>query len=143
MSKSKNNSIIIVSLLIVIIFAAACSNQNAGADLQDTTWQWAALFENEPAAQSVVPNPENYTLTLNSDGTLNIQADCNMVSGSYTFEGNSLALALGPSTMAFCGEQSLDVMFIDFLNRVERYSIEDNQLVLGIQNDAGKMTFNK
>ena len=143
MFKSKNVSIIVVSLLIVIAIATACSSQQAGADIIDITWQWAALFENEPASQSVVPTPENYTIILNADGTLNIQADCNMVSGSYTLEGNSLTLGLGPSTMAFCGEQSLDMMFTELLNSVESYTIENNQMVLILKNNAGKMIFNK
>jgi heat shock protein HslJ len=143
MFKSNKLSVILGSLLATIILVAACSNQKAGTEIKDEKWQWAAFFENEPASQSVVPDPVNYTLMLNSDGTLNIQADCNMVSGSYTLEGNSLALALGPSTMAFCGEQSLDMLFIESLSNVESYAIENNQLVLTLKNNAGKMTFNK
>lgn len=143
MFKSNKIPYIVGSLVAVIIFAAGCSNQKTEADIKDVKWQWAALFENEPAAQSVVPDPENYTLTLKADGTLNIQADCNMVSGSYALEGNSLTLGLGPSTMAFCGEQSLDVVFIEALNNVESYTIENNQMVLSLKNNAGKMTFNK
>jgi len=143
MFKSNKIPYIVGSLVAVIIFTAGCSNQKAGADVKDVQWQWAALFENEPAAQSVVPNPENYTLTLNADGTMNIKADCNMVGGSYTLEGNFLTLGLGPSTLAFCGEQSIDVVFIEALNNVESYAIENNQMVLILKNNAGKMTFNK
>ncbi len=66
-----------------------------------------------------------------------------MVGGSYTLEGNSLTLGLGPSTLAFCGEQSLDVVFIEALNNVESYAIENNQMVLILKNNAGKMTFNR
>ncbi len=66
-----------------------------------------------------------------------------MVSGSYSVDGNSLTLVLGPSTMAFCGEESLDLMFNELLSNVENYTIENNQLVLNLKNDAGKMTFIK
>ncbi|MCJ7716839.1 MAG: META domain-containing protein [Anaerolineales bacterium] len=143
MNKYKKVVITIVSLIILLTFAAACSNQVTGADISDITWQWVSLVENEPASQSVVLNPENYTIYLNSDGTLNIQADCNMVSGSYAVEENTLTLELGPSTMAFCGEESLDLMFTELLNSVESYTIENNQLVLNLDNNTGKMTFNK
>jgi heat shock protein HslJ len=142
MFKPRNTAIIVLSLLGIITLAA-CSKQEVGADIKDITWQWAALVENQPAAQSVVPDPENYTLLLNADGTLSIQADCNMVGGSYTVDGDSLTLELGPSTMAYCGEQSLDTMFLELLTNVESYTIESDQLVLSLQNDAGEMTFNK
>jgi heat shock protein HslJ len=143
MFKSKNVSMIVVLLFIVIIFATACSNQKAGTDITKITWQWTSLSETEPASQSVVPNPENYTLILQSDGTLNIKADCNMVGGSYTLDGNSLAIKLGPSTMAFCGEQSLDVQFLELLKKVVSYNIEKDQLGLNLENGSGKMIFNK
>jgi hypothetical protein len=67
-------------------------------DITGITWRWAELVETAPAAQSVVPNPESYTLILQSDGTLNIQADCNVAGGSYTLEGDALTIELGPST---------------------------------------------
>lgn len=143
MNKYRNKITIIIVMLILLSLGTACSNQGEGSDLIDITWQWASLVENEPASQSVVPNPENYTLTLNSDGTMNIQADCNMVSGTYTLEGDSLALEFGPSTMAFCGEESLDLLFAKELNVVESYVIDNNQLVLYLKNNVGTMSFNK
>ena len=49
------------------------------------TWQWAELIETEPANQSLVPDPENYTLVLRSDDTYRVKADCNVGSGGYIF----------------------------------------------------------
>ena len=66
-----------------------------------------------------------------------------MMSGSFSVDGTSLTLVLGPSTLAFCGEESLDLMFTELLNSVESYTIENDQLVLNLENDFGKMTFNK
>jgi len=143
MFKSKNISIIVVSLLVLLVFAAACSNQTAGKNVIDHPWQWASLTETEPASQSVVPDPENYTLTLQADGILSIKADCNMVSGSYVLDSNALTIELGPSTMAFCGEQSLDLLFLEMLDRVESYTLENDRLVLILENDTGKMMFNQ
>jgi heat shock protein HslJ len=129
--------------LLVLVLASACSDQSARETIKDITWQWSQLVETEPAAQSVVPNPENYTLILKTDGTLNIQADCNMVGGSYTLEDNSLTIELGPSTMAFCGEQSLDQQYLTLLDSVDSYAIEDGRLVLNLKDNAGRMTFDK
>jgi len=143
MFKSKNIPVINVSLCVIIFFGTACSNQAAKPDITEIPWHWMALSENEPPTRLVVPNPENYTLTLKSDGTLSIQADCNMVSGTYTLTGNSLTIELGASTMAFCGEQSLDQEFLQTLDLVENYNIENGQLVLNLENNTGEMTFSK
>jgi heat shock protein HslJ len=108
-------------------------------DITDITWQWWGLVETEPATQSVVPNSENYTLILQSDGSLHVKADCNVVGGAYTLEGDALAIELGPSTMAFCGEASLDRQFLEWLGGVESYTLEDDQLIL--KASAGDMIF--
>ncbi len=143
MFRRKNISTIFVVMLILITFTSACNSRQGGTDLIDITWQWVSLAEYEPASQSVVPDSENYTIILNTDGTMNIKADCNMVSGSFMIDGKSLTLELGPSTMAFCGEESLDLMFTDLLNNVESYTLENDQLVLNLENEFGKMSFIK
>ena len=129
-------------LLLVSTLMAACGSASSTEPITDVAWQWAEMVETQPASQSLVPNPENYTLLLASDGSLNIKADCNMVGGSYTLDGSSLTILLGPSTMAFCGEQSLDLLYLDYLSNVDSYSVEDGQLVLELKDGAGRMTFN-
>jgi heat shock protein HslJ len=143
MFKSKRLPAFIVSLMVVILFASACSAQKAQAGVIGITWQWVGMVETKPASQSVVPTPENYTLILETDGSLNIKADCNRVNGSYTIGSSTLTIELGASTMAFCGEQSVDQKFLESLRNVASYTIENDQLVLILKNDAGKMTFNK
>ena len=105
------------------------------------TWEWSELVETEPAAQSVVPDPENYTLLLRPDGTVRIRADCNAVGGSYTLGGGALAIELGPTTLAECAEGSLDRQYLGLLATVEGYSLEDGQLVLTLAGGGGHMTF--
>lgn len=143
MNNPNTKSNILILGLIFLVLISACSNLQTEQDFTDTKWQWYSLSENEPASQSVVPDPENYTITLNSDGSMNIQADCNMVEGSYSVEGNTLSLIVGPSTMAFCGDESLDLMFIELLSNVESYSMENNELILNLNNNAGKMALSK
>ena len=48
---------------------AAAIQEVPVSDIQNIEWQWVELVENNPAAQSVVPDPENYTLALFDDGT--------------------------------------------------------------------------
>lgn len=112
-------------------------------DVADIKWQWSGLIETEPASQSVVPDSENYTLVFNSDGTYSIKADCNVGSGSYTLEGSDLTLSPGPMTLAYCGSDSLDTQYLSLLNNVTTVSMDNDQLVLGIEENGDRMLFVK
>lgn len=116
-------------------------DESVGSDITGITWQWVSLVEMDPAAQSVVPSPENYTLTFLPDGDLSIQADCNMAGGSYSLDGNQLTITQGISTLAFCGEESLDILYLELLSQVESYTLENGQLVLELKDGAGRMAF--
>ncbi|WP_340819226.1 META domain-containing protein [Methanolobus sp. WCC4] len=113
------------------------------SDITDVEWQWSGLIETEPASQSVVPDQENYTLVFEADGTYSIKADCNVGSGSYTLEGSDLALLPGPMTLAYCGSESLDVQYLSLLSSVTTVTMDDEQLVLGIGDNDGRMLFAK
>ncbi|MGD9029094.1 MAG: META domain-containing protein [Anaerolineae bacterium] len=113
----------------------------AKAEVVDITWQWAELIEAEPASQSLVPDPENYTLILRSDGTYQVKADCNVGSGGYTLEGNNLTLEPGPMTLAECGPESLFDLYLTKLGNVESLSVEDGRLILHLGGNAGKVVF--
>jgi heat shock protein HslJ len=130
---------LLISLISVAL--AAFSSLKVEASITEKPWQWVGLVETNPASQSVVPDPENYTLLFSPDGSLNIVADCNMAGGSYALDGSSLTIELGPSTMAFCGEQSLDYLYLALLSNVESYAVEDGQLVLELKDSAGNMFF--
>ena len=81
--------------LMFTIFVAICLLIGAGqmapatwaqspGEITGIQWQWAEPTETEPASQSVVPDPENYVLVLNADGSASIKADCNQVIWTYT-----------------------------------------------------------
>lgn len=139
--------------LLFTIFVAICLLVGAGqmapatwaqspGELTGIQWQWAQLTETEPASQSVVPDPENYVLVLNADGSANIKADCNMLTWTYTLEGTSLTFnTLGPSTLAFCGEDSSDQQFLDLLGKGGTVSLDNGRLVLELNDNAGRMVF--
>lgn len=111
-------------------------------ELTANPWQWTALTETAPASQSVVPDPQNYTITFAADNTVAIQADCNQVAGSYTLDGGSLTIQLGAATMAFCGEQSMDQFYLGFISQVSGAIIsEAGNLHLLLADNAGAMEF--
>lgn len=111
-------------------------------ELTANPWQWTALTETAPASQSVVPNPQNYTITFAADNTVAIQADCNQVAGTYTLDSGSLTIQLGPAPMAFCGEQSIDQFYVRFISQVSAAVIsETGDLHLLLADNAGAMEF--
>jgi heat shock protein HslJ len=83
----------------------------------EIVWQWVNVTNQTTRVTTSVPNPENYTITFHSDGTFNGKADCNNISGTYS-QDNGFSITLGPSTMAFCGEASLDQQYLSLLGNV-------------------------
>lgn len=112
------------------------------SELVGMIWQWAELTETEPAGQSVVPDPESYTLALMPDGNASVKADCNRVSWPYRLEGNALTFdALFATTLAMCGPDSLYEQYLKLLGNGGLVSLENGRFVLELRNDAGLMVF--
>src|SRR6187397_2445241 len=93
-----------LTLALFIIFAlvlTACGGggSSSKSDITGIVWQWSAMQETVPASQSVVPDPQNYTITFNDDGSAAIKADCNSVTGNYKLDGTNLTITLGASTL--------------------------------------------
>ncbi len=133
---------VVMGLLVTGLLVPAVLADSHG-EITGVQWQWAELTETEPASQSVVPDPENYVVVLNADGTASLKADCNQVQWTYTLDGTSLTFnTLGPSTLAFCGDDSLDQLFLSKLGMGGTVSVEDGRLVLELNENAGRMVFN-
>jgi heat shock protein HslJ len=129
-------------MVACLLFSVGLVMADSHGEIMGIQWQWAELTETEPASQSIVPNPENYVLVLNADGTANLKADCNQVGWTYTVEGGVLTFnTLGPSTLAFCGDESLDQLFLAKLGMGGAFSVENERLVLVLNENAGTMTF--
>lgn len=133
--------VVLMGLLLMASLLAACGSSGLPKDALDVSWEWSQLTETLPASQSVVPDPENYTLAFSADGTFALKADCNLVSGDYEVDGDSLSLIFGPSTLAFCGEESLDTLYLQLLDIVTSYELVDGNLILHLGEDVGKMVF--
>ena len=115
----------------------------------DIAWQWETLIVNtgwdndaqRPIQEiSTIPNPENYTLILRNDGTFSGEADCNRISGTYSTE-NGYFFTLGPTTMATCGEESLDQQYIQLLSSVVTGGPYGNGFALETAGGAQRMEF--
>lgn len=108
-------------ILIAMLGIAGCSSTNqATADpyaIHDIVWQWSSLANRPTGETTTISNPESYTITFKTDGTLSGIADCNPFTGTYTQE-NGFKITLGATTLASCGENSLDQQYLTLLGSV-------------------------
>lgn len=112
-------------------------------DIIGIEWQWSETVQTEPDIQTVVPDPEKYTIAFSEDNTYSIKADCNVGSGSYTLEENKITINPGPMTLVYCGDESFDNKYLAFLGNVKSIAIENDQLVLYLDENGDKMLFTK
>ena len=112
-----NKFLIYITLCLGLLFLAACTSAGSSDPLQDITWQWESVTTKSTGESTTVPNPENYIIIFREDGTFEGQADCNQISGTYSQEGG-FTITLGPSTMAFCGDDSLDQKYLELLSNI-------------------------
>lgn len=114
-------------MLLVVAATMALAGCASGDDVTDgatdefvltgVEWQWQSMTVQGGDATTVA-NPAAYTVNFNDDGTLFGTADCNNYAGSYTTENGGIQITLGPTTAAFCGEESLDLLFLESLGQV-------------------------
>jgi heat shock protein HslJ len=123
------------------LLVGACTS-SSGSGLAGKTWQWTASTTKVPASQSVVPDPENYTIVFNADGTFSARADCNQLGGNYTTtDSGGITITPGPMTLALCSDESLDALYVAGLGQGQSYAISGDQLTLTLAEEA-TMTFN-
>jgi heat shock protein HslJ len=105
-------------------------------NLVNKTWAWERRDPNRnPSEEILVPNPENYTLTFAEDGTFTALLDCNNANGRYATTplsetSNSIFMELGPTQMAFCGEDSLDTAMVNMFGPAQNYRYEEDGAVV-------------
>jgi heat shock protein HslJ len=85
------------------------------AAIQNIVWQWTQLTDQ--GTVTVVPNPASYTLVFRADGSFTGTADCNQISGTYSTT-NGFSVNVKTSTKAYCGESSLDQVYLKTLSNV-------------------------
>ena len=132
MKKFSDYKFILLIFLCTFLFVG-CTSSSSEAEatdpnkVTDIIWEWEALKVStgevdeggRPMRETTeIANPENYILILREEGAFSGKADCNQISGTYTTENGGYQFALGPSTMAFCGEDSLDQQYLELLGRI-------------------------
>jgi heat shock protein HslJ len=134
------------SMLILVAVAAtvlvtACGSSATG--LTGTNWQLAAITEEVPAYQGVVPASEQsrFTITFSDDDTFDATADCNRAAGTYRTTGSDgLAIEVGSSTLVACPDGSYSDLYLHALGQAASYVVTDDRLTITLR-DGGTLTF--
>lgn len=128
LAKQEGRDVVLEAAVVALGEEAA---RLARENLPGTSWQLTqALFAGDSAIVTV-EDPAAYTITFAADGTMPIQADCNMANAEYTFGGGgSLTITVGPSTLAACPEGSLSEDFLAALAGVESFQLVGTNLGL-------------
>lgn len=94
---------------------AATADMNAA--IQNIVWQWTQLTNQATGEVTAVSSPASYTLIFRADETFTGTADCNEISGTYSTQ-NGFSISVRSATRAFCGEDSLDTLYLSTLEDV-------------------------
>ena len=112
----------------------------SAAALQANPWQWVSYLD-QATGNVNIADPQNYILTFLADGTVQVKADCNNATGTYTTSGSSLSIALGPTTLAACPPESRSEQFLTMLGGAGTYAVGNGQLRIDLIADSGNMVF--
>lgn len=142
-----NIGIIVLLVFILFLFLDRSAKNATGPEFEDTsnniesvTWKWASF--SDPVQSYNIDNPDNYTITVSSDGKLNIVADCNSANTTVKIEGNSVSVQEPVAmTMAMCPPESKSDEFIKNLTNAATYFIKDGVLYVDLFADSGTMVF--
>jgi heat shock protein HslJ len=112
----------------------------SGPGLTGVTWQWVE-FQSMDGTVVKPADPTQYTLEFKTDGTLSIQADCNSGGGVYTTSSSQLDITIQVVTLEQCSPESLSQKYVQYLDQIVSYVMQDGHLFLALPIDSGILEF--
>ena len=112
------------------------------AELLDVDWGWVGMTT--PVEDVNVHVPDKYTIRFRSGERIEVRADCNRGSASYSI-GADRRIEIGPValTRMACPPGSLSDRFARELGRVGSYFVQDGELHLELSVDSGTLRFRR
>jgi len=107
--------------------------------LESKEWNWIETTYNNDT--KIVPKKIGIFRLKFERGKVNIATDCNSASGSYSIDGNKLAIKNIAITEKYC-KDSMEGEFVKMLGEIDSYFFkEDGQLVFDLKYDTGSSIF--
>lgn len=121
--------------------ASQLTQPNAQAALAGTAWRLVEI----KSMDDRVYTPQDrslYTLEFKADGSMQVRADCNLGTGSWTSESpGQLQFGLIAATLAMCPPDSLHDRYMAQFPWVRSYVFKDGHLFLATMADGSIIEF--
>lgn len=114
-------------LLFIGLLLPSC---DSGTSVTPTDVAWQLTSFRISDMQVPVLSPTSYTLRFNTDGTVNIKADCNLCNGGYQAQGSSLRMGTLACTRAFCPPPSFSDRYIAALSSATSFERRGGELMV-------------
>ena len=107
------------------------------AGVMANPWKWTTLTT--ATEEVTVETPASYMVTFKDDGTVDIKADCNDASGTYTLDGANVTIEVGAATLAACPGDSRSEQFLQLLGDAAQMLPLNGQLYISLKTEGSTM----
>jgi heat shock protein HslJ len=119
-----------LGLAVAGIATGGCDQSpTSPSEIVGQTWRLVAIDRSGLPSISA-PADRNFTVEFQDGGRLGVRADCNSCSGSFELSESQLTIRPLACTRAFCGNDSLDTLFLQALSEARTVRIEGGELVI-------------
>jgi heat shock protein HslJ len=118
-----------LSVIGLILVLASCSPKLS----PDSNWndrRWILHEVNGVPVQLSGTNKDAHLNFIPRDKRYNGSGGCNRISGNYEIRQGRISFSEPTGTRMMCNDQAFEDNFISLLKRVDRYSIENDMMVL-------------
>ena len=117
-------------LLILTVGAVGCDESPTGpTELVDITWKLETVAH-VGSALVTVPNPDQFTVRFETNGTLSVRADCNTCTGRYVLDGSTVSIGNLACTLVACPTPGLDTLFTSGLQNAKTVTVNNDNLIM-------------
>jgi D-alanyl-D-alanine carboxypeptidase len=107
------------------------------AGVMANPWKWTALTT--ATEEVTVETPASYMVTFKDDGRVDIKADCNNATGTYTLDGANVTIEVGAATLAACPGKSRSEQFLQLLGDAAQMLPLNGQLYISLKTEGSTM----
>ena len=118
--------------------------ETSGSSAQDSvsiegSWLWGSITD-PVSGQKDIRNPNNYQVFIHED-KLSLITNCNFTFGTITYDDSAVSIEIDKSPLNECPLE--EQQFIDSLNSVESYRVENGRLLLNLGNSNTTLEFGR